>query len=278
MSEETRLLAVHLITEDRNFMDFFTADYGFLSTELAQLYKVPRPPGEFMKVSLPAETERAGVLGQGAFLALTSKPGETSPTVRGLFVREHFLCQKVPDPPPGTNSNLPTVSADRPRGNRERLSEHVANPACAACHNLIDPIGFGFEKFDAIGQRREKLRLTFFEAVFGQEAKAPRPTTAEVELDTRGALHGIPNSEFRSPRELGVLLANSPRCQDCVVKQLFRYAAGRRETSGDEETIAKAVAAFRGSRFRFRELMITIAELTAAEPAAAEPAAGRAGQ
>ena len=79
----------------------------------------------------------------------------------------------------------------------------------------------------------------------------------------RGVLHGIPNSEFRSPRELGALLANSPRCQDCIVKQLFRYAAGRRETSDDSETIAQAAEAFRRSRFRFRELMITIAALTA---------------
>ena len=263
MSEETRLLAHHLIAEDRSFMEFFTADYAFLNTELAQLYKLPRPPGEFVKVSFPPGTERAGVLGQGAFLSLTSKPGETSPTVRGLFVREHFLCQKIPDPPPGTNSNLPTVTADHPRSNRERLGEHVANPACASCHNLIDPIGFGFEKFDAIGQRREKLRLTFMEGVIAREAKGPRPPAVEVELDTSGVLHGIPNSEFRSPRELGALLAKSPRCQDCIVRQLFRYAAGRRETSDDAETIAQAAEAFRRSQFRFRELMITIAALTA---------------
>lgn len=263
MSEETRLLAHHLVAENRNFMELFTADYGFVNTELARLYQLPQPPSEFAKVSFPSGSERAGVLGQGAFLALTSKPGETSPTVRGLFVREHFLCQKVPDPPPGTNSNLPPLSAGNPRSNRERLAEHVANPACAGCHNLIDSVGFGFEKFDAIGQRREKLRLTFFEGSFGKEAKSPRPTTAEVELDTSAVLHGIPNSEFRSPRELGALLAKSSRCQDCLVKQLFRYAFGRREASADADTIAKAAEVFRGSQFRFRELMISIAELTA---------------
>ncbi|MCC6589182.1 MAG: DUF1592 domain-containing protein [Bryobacterales bacterium] len=258
MAEETRLLTHDLVFNNRNFMEFFTAEYGYLNSDLASIYQFPAPPAEFAKVQFPTGIDRAGILGQGSFLALTSKPGDTSPTIRGVFVREHFLCQGIPDPPPGTNSTLPEVTASKPRANRDRLEEHRSSPACMACHSLIDPVGYGFEKFDAIGRRRDKLKLTFL-PLPGRENKSPKPTTAEVELDTRGAVQGIPNSDFSSPKELGNILAASTRCQDCIVKQYFRYAAGRRENSDDEHAINRAVQAFRGSGFRFRELMISIA-------------------
>ena len=77
------------------------------------------------------------------FLSLTSKPEDASLTARGLFVREHFLCQSVPPPPAGVNTNLPPSSEAHPQTNRDRMSEHVANSTCASCHNLIDPIGWG---------------------------------------------------------------------------------------------------------------------------------------
>ena len=93
--------------------------------------------------------------------ALTGKPADTSPTARGLFVREQFLCQHVPDPPPGRTATCRRCRPSKPLTNRERLSMHLQSPICASCHKLIDPIGFGFEKFDAIGGRREKLVLTF---------------------------------------------------------------------------------------------------------------------
>lgn len=261
MAEETRLLVNHLVWSDGNFMDLFTANYGFLNSELAQLYRFPAPPSEFAKVAFPATADRAGLLGQGLFLALTSKPGDTSPTARGLFVRDRLLCQVVPDPPPGTNSTLPEVTADRPRTNRERLSEHVANATCRSCHQMIDPVGFAFEKFDAIGQRRDKLQLSFM-AQFGKDSKSPKATTAEVELDTRGTMADMKNIEFSSPKELGQILATSPNCQNCIVKQLFRYATGRHEAPEDEPFLATASQRFRDSQFRFRELMITIAAAT----------------
>ncbi len=258
MVEETRLLVRDLIDNDRNFMEFYTADYAWANSDLAQLYKLTVPGADFAKVKFPTDSERAGILGQGTFLALTSKPGDTSPTIRGLFVREHFLCQKVPDPPPGTNATLPTVTADKPRTNRDRLEEHRSSPACNACHSMIDPIGYGFEKFDAIGQYRDKLVLTFL-PLPGREGKGPKPTSAEVALDTRGTLTGTPGADFSNPKQLGQLLAANPRCQDCVAKQLFRYAIGRQEKSDDEALINQATEAFRRSGFRFRELMISIA-------------------
>ena len=113
------------------------------------------------RVSFPPESERAGLLGQALFLALSAKPDDTSLTGRGLFVREQFLCQHVPPPPAGVNTNLAPSTEAHPQTNRDRMSEHVANQSCATCHNLIDPIGFGFEKFDAVGARRDKYELLF---------------------------------------------------------------------------------------------------------------------
>jgi len=232
---------------------FFTANYAFVNSDLASLYGVPAPAAEFERVQLPEAAERAGVLGQGTFLAQTSKPGETSPTVRGFFVREHFLCQQVPDPPPGTNSTLPPVRVDRPQTNRDRLKEHAVNRTCSGCHSLMDPIGLGFEKFDAIGKRREKQSIKFFP---DRKAKDQTPVVVELDLDTTGKVSGLPNSEFRAPSELGLILAKSKACQQCIVKQVFRYAYGRRETDEDGPLLQKATQVFEDSKFRLKDLIM----------------------
>ncbi|MEO7653500.1 MAG: DUF1592 domain-containing protein, partial [Bryobacteraceae bacterium] len=255
MTEESRLLVADAVWNGRNFMDVFRADYGFLNTDLASLYKFPAPPGEFERTPFPAGVDRAGLLGQATFLALTSKPADTSPTARGLFVREQFLCQHVPDPPPGTNANLPPVLETKPQTNRDRLAVHLSSPACASCHSLIDPIGFGFEKFDAIGGRRDQLRIRF---VPGRKEKNKETRTVDVPLDTSGSVAGIPDSGFSSPRELGRVLADSRQCQECVVKQLFRYGFGRPETPADRPVIDRAYSRFRDSQFRFKEIMLSL--------------------
>ena len=261
MTEETRLLIADAVWNDRDFMAVFKSDYGFLNSDLASLYKFPVPPGEFQRVQFPADADRGGLLGEATFLALTSKPADTSPTARGLFVREQFLCQHVPDPPPGVNSNLPPVSESKPQTNRDRLAAHLTSPSCAGCHRLIDPIGFGMEKFDAIGAHRDQLLLTFRP---GRKEKK-ETTTALLDLDTSGEIAGIPNSEFHSPKELGRVLAASSECQQCVVKQLFRFAFGRIETVADRPLIASAFDRFRNSQFRFKELMIALATAQATE-------------
>jgi hypothetical protein len=254
MAEETRRLLADLVWNDRNFMELLTADYGFLNSDLATLYGFPRPAEEFALVKFPPASDRAGILGEATFLSLTSKPTGTSPTARGLFVREQLLCQKVPNPPPGTNMNLPVPSEARPLTTRERLTMHRANETCARCHNLIDPRGGGFERVDAIGKRREKESVQFSS---GYEHKAP-PKTVELDLDPTGIVRGLPDSQFSSPKELGRLLAAQPVCQECMVKQLFRYAFGRPETPADRSTLESAEQAFRGSQFRFKELIIAL--------------------
>jgi hypothetical protein len=257
MTEETRRLIHDAIWNNRNFLDIFTARYSFLSSDLAALYDLPAPSGEFERVEFPATSDRAGIAGQGAFFALTSKPSENSPTARGLFVREQFLCQHVPDPPPGVNTNLPPVSEERPMTIRERLGEHVTNPSCAGCHNLIDPIGFGLEKYNAIGRRQEKMRVTVMPT---RAEKDKKPANFDLPIDASGHIAGIENSDFSSPKDLGRVLAASPQCQECVVKQLFRYASGRLETPADREVIRSSFERFRDSQFRFKELIIALAK------------------
>ena len=258
MTEEARQFIGDLVWSNRNFMQAFTANYGYVNADLASIYGVPAPAQEFVRTDFPLESERAGLLGQALFLALSAKPDDTSLTGRGLFVREQFLCQHVPPPPAGVNTNLAPSTEAHPQTNRDRMSEHQSNPVCATCHNLIDPIGFGFEKFDAVGARRDKYELRFFASHDGG-GKRPPPKTVALSMDTGGFVAGIPDSHFSSPRELGAVLAKTPQCQECMVKQYFRYTAGRMETPADHSLIARALERFQNSQFQFQELIIAIA-------------------
>jgi len=256
MTEEARSFVADLVWNDRDFTKAFTADYSFINADLATIYGVTAPAKEFDRTQFPAESERAGLLGQSLFLALTAKPEDTSPTARGLFIREQFLCQHVAEPPPGVNTNLPEITEAKPQTNRDRLREHTTNPSCATCHNLIDPIGFAFERFDAIGRRQDKFKLQFF--VTDEDDNRRTSKTIELPLDTGGHVAGIPDSKFSSPRELGAVLARSPQCQECLVKQYFRYTVGRMETPADRSLIRQVFDDFKKSQFHFKELMISL--------------------
>jgi Protein of unknown function (DUF1592)/Protein of unknown function (DUF1588)/Protein of unknown function (DUF1595)/Protein of unknown function (DUF1587)/Protein of unknown function (DUF1585) len=258
MTQEARRFVSALVWEGMDFTQLFTAGYGFPNGDLARIYGVEPPANDFERVAFPADSGRAGILGQALFLTLTAKPDETSPTARGLFVREQFLCQHVADPPPGVNTNLPPVTAEKPMTNRERMGIHATSKACAGCHNLVDPIGFGFEKFDAIGQRREKLKLAFGQRFGENEEKKGKVTTVELDLDTAGQVVGLPNSAFASPKELGAVLAASPQCQECIVKQYFRFVSGRTETPADRPLIRAVYEDFRRSGFRFQEMIVSM--------------------
>lgn len=256
MTEEARLFVSDLVWNERNFMELFTAPNGYVNGELASIYRVPPPAQEFARVAFPADSGRAGILGQALFLASTAKPEDSSPTARGLFIREQFLCQHVPDPPAGVNTNLPPFSAAKPQTNRDRLSEHVINPGCASCHSLIDPIGFGFEKFDAIGGYRDKFSLTSNGRTRQDRDKVTKAW--ELDIDSSGFVAGIANSKFGTPAQLGGVLAQSTQCQECVAKQYFRYIAGRVETGADRPVIVKMTEDFRRSQFRFKDLILSL--------------------
>ncbi len=264
MTEEARVFVGDLVWNDRNFMDLFSAGYTFANADLAAIYGIKPPAKEFGKVSFPADSERAGVLGQTLFLALTAKPEDSSPTARGLFVREQFLCQHVPPPPPGVNTNLPPVTEAKPQTNRDRMTEHASNPMCASCHKLMDPIGFGLEKFDSVGARRDKYTLTFATGRGGGNGNGNnRPATKKIDLDlnTAGTVAGLPDSSFSSPAQLGAILAKSAQCQECVVKQYFRYTTGRMEVPADRPVITQALDDFRKSQYHFKDLMLSLVRL-----------------
>jgi hypothetical protein len=258
MAEETRRLIRHLVWEDRPFTEIFSAGYSFVNAELASLYGIPAPPAPFALSRYPADSERAGVLGQGAFLAQTGKPEETSPTERGLFIREHFLCQGVPPPPPGVNVTLPPFAIGlTPVTNRERMTKmHLTNPSCAGCHVLIDPVGFGLERFDTMGQWHAKQPVTIFPTK--DQRFDVKPEEFELELDTSASIRGIPDSDFSSAKTLGRVLANDPTCQKCIVRQWFRFALGRRDTEADRTDLDRVFGVFRQSGFRFQELMVAL--------------------
>ena len=254
MVEETKRLFNYLVWEDHNFMEFFTANYTFLSSDLASIYEMDAPSTEFERVMYPMDSGRGGVLGHGSFLVATSKPAESSPTERGLFIRNHFLGHEVPPPPPGVNTSLPDIVEDKPMTNRQRLQIHLNSEACSTCHLLIDPIGLGFEQYNAVGAFQEKMLLRFRGGRYG------RDTTKSVELkvDTSGHIQGIADSAFSTPKELGKILAENEACHKCIVKQLFRYAFGREETENDQPTIDKMLARFQESEFSFRELIVAV--------------------
>jgi len=122
---------------------------------------------------------------------------------------------------------------------------------CASCHRLMDPIGFGLESFDALGRFRDHEKI-LIESPTGRRKDEK---TIDLDLDTRGEVAGIPNSNFSDARQLGTILSQSVVCQECMVRQIFRYAFGRLENSSDEATIHQLFATFRDSGYHFKDLL-----------------------
>ena len=183
-------------------------------------------------------------MGEASFLAANAGPTETSPTARGIFIREQLLCQNVPPPPPNVDTNLPEASDEQPLTRRQRMTAHEANPLCASCHRLMDPIGFGLESFDAIGRFAERETILIESAT----GKRVRRKKIDLALDTNGEVAGIPDSTFSDSVQLGRILSQSRVCQECMVRQIFRYAYGRMETSADDDTIRQLFAVLSGFR------------------------------
>ena len=159
---EVELLFDSLLAEDRGPLDLLTANYTFLDERLAQHYGIAGVRGShFRRVLLgPEHAERWGLLGKGAILTISSQPGRTSPVVRGNWVLRTLIGVPAPDPPPNV-PQLKATAADaagnaRPPSMRVQMERHRADPVCASCHRIMDPIGFALEPFDAIGQWRNE--------------------------------------------------------------------------------------------------------------------------
>jgi hypothetical protein len=152
---ETELFFESILQEDRSILDLLKADYTYLNERLAKHYGISGVYGShFRKVAVTPETHRGGLLRHGSVLAVTSYATRTSPVIRGHWILGNLLGNPPPPPPP----NVPTLKEKTISATlsvRERLAEHRANPACASCHDVMDPVGFALENFDAIGRWRD---------------------------------------------------------------------------------------------------------------------------
>ena len=216
-----------LIREARTFIeDTVWAPDGSMKTFFSKSYRLE---------SDPPQVSRVGILSQPGLLAVTSKPNMSSPIHRGVFVREQILCSALPPPPadimvvaPDPDPNLTT---------RELFEVHTADAACSGCHNLIDPIGLGFENFDELGRWRDSEN--------GRPIDVSGDVTRTLDMD--GPFNGV--------GELGERMAGSEHIHRCVATQLFRYSFGRGETANDVCLLDDVYDAYRASDYDFRQLI-----------------------
>jgi hypothetical protein len=215
---ETLAFFESLYAEGLPLTELLTADYTIANARLGEHYGIAVSGDGFQRTSLES-TPRRGFLTQASFLISSSHPGSTSPPRRGKMVLERFMCSSIQPPPPGVEVDLPTPEPGTTR--REQLALHRADPECNVCHQLMDPIGFGFENFDAIGTYRTE------ENGGAIDSSGLLPTQAGE----------VP---FSSPVELATLLSEDPRYASCVTEKLLTYAVGR--TFADDEAKAYATA------------------------------------
>jgi Protein of unknown function (DUF1592)/Protein of unknown function (DUF1588)/Protein of unknown function (DUF1585)/Protein of unknown function (DUF1595) len=232
-----RTIIDHLIVQDADYRDLFTTRKTMISGGLGVIYHVPvDKPLNWTPYESPPGDMRAGILTLPGFLALYSHPGRTSPTKRGRAVREIFLCQKVPDPPP----NVDFSAVDDPKSPfntaRERLEFHRKNAVCAGCHKITDPIGLAFENFDGAGQFRA--------------------TERGAKIDASGTLN---NASYTDAVGLGKVIHDDPAATACLVNRLFAYAVGRPTGAKDSPELEDLRKQFADDGFKLKPLLRDIA-------------------
>ena len=214
MAAEIRRMFESRLDPEADMLELFDSNKVFVNADLAKIYGLSGITGsDLQPATLPAGP-RAGLLGTAGFLTLHSKDQATSPTSRGLFVREGILCTKVPDPPDGVDTTIKDPPAGVVMTRRELLEGHRSNPMCATCHAVFDPIGYAFESFDWVGAARD------------QDMGKP--------VDTSGEIDG---QRFGNARELGAILRKLPATSQCLVRNFFRFASGHSETPADQASL-----------------------------------------
>ncbi len=242
MLEETTLFSDYVVRQgDGLLRTLLTSNLAFPTGNLFDVYGVTEPAN--YRAGTPVslnQNERAGILTQGAFLARHSHRDQTSPVHRGIIVRENILCQPLEPPPAGVNAVVPPPNAAT--STRERFAQHSADDTCAGCHVSMDPIGLGFENYDAIG--------------------AYRTVDGLGPVDARGEVVGVrPDLEgpFNGALELTSKLSQSEEVRNCVAAQWFRFSLGRMETENDACSMQAIRLAFRDSGGNVRTLLARIA-------------------
>ena len=237
---ETEMLFDAIVREDRSLLDLLDANYTFVDERLARHYNIPNVHGSyFRRVTLEPSSPRRGLLGHGSMLTVTSVATRTSPVSRGKWILENLLGTPPPVPPPGVETNLGEGEANTTTSLRQRLERHRANPVCASCHRIMDPLGFSLENFDLVGTWREVDGSTRIDAT-GQLADG---TALDGPADLRRAL-----------------LSRSDAFVTTATEKLLTYALGRPVHHVDMPTVRSIVrrAAMNGNRFS--SLMLGVIE------------------
>jgi mono/diheme cytochrome c family protein len=235
---ETTLFLESQLRDDRSVVELLNADYTFVNERLARHYGIRGVYGSnFRRVTLPADSPRRGLLGQGSVLMVTSYPNRTSPVLRGKWVLENVLGTPPPQPPP----NVPSLKERRANGQpgsvRQLLEEHRSNPSCAVCHAPMDPLGFALENFDAIGQYRTR--------------------DGGVNIDAAARLPD--GTQFTGPAGLRAALTARPDdFVETVTEKLFAYALGRGVEFYDRPIIRQIARGASSSDHRWSALVAGI--------------------
>ena len=239
--EETELFVESVLREDRGVLELLKADYTFLNERLAKHYGIPNVYGSrFRRVALRKDDRRGGLLRQGSILTVTSYATRTSPVIRGKWVLENILGTPPPPPLP----NVPALKDNTLSASlsvRVRLAEHRVNAACASCHNLMDPVGFSLENFDAIGRWRT--------------VEDGQP------IDASG---GLPDgSKFTGVAGLEDSLRNRPELfVGTLTEKLMTFALGRGIETYDAPAVRKIVRDAQAKDYRFSSVIFGIVNST----------------
>jgi len=239
MSTETELFFDSIVRDDRPVMDLLTARYTFLNERLAWHYGITNVKGaHFRRVDLPADSPRRGLLGQASVLTTTSHAIRTSPVKRGKWIMESVLGVSPPPPPANVPPLEEKAGETGPKSMRERMAAHRANPVCAGCHAVIDPLGFALENFDQAGRYRtvdQSMRAVDVSGTF------PDGTGFKTLGDFKSRITGNPEAFARS-----------------ITERLLTYAVGRGLGPSDAPTIRAIVRQAAGSEYRFSNLIVGI--------------------
>jgi len=236
MRHETDLFVSEIIREDRSILDFIDAPFTYVNGPLARHYGIPGVNGEeFQRVTLDPE-QRGGVLTQGAILTVSSYPTRTSPPVRGKWVLENLL-GAAPPPPPDNVPALNDANIGTEVSMKQRFEQHRKDPSCSPCHNIMDPIGFGLENYDAVGRWRT------------QEGKFP--------IETTGTLPG--GKTFTGSKGLKeVLRDRSGEFVHNVTVKMFTYSLGRGLEPSDDSTVDAIGRDVASNQYRFSSLVLDV--------------------
>jgi hypothetical protein len=236
MRRETNLFVEAIIREDRSILDLIDAPFTYLNGPLARHYGIRGVSGEeFQRVTLDGE-QRSGLLTQGSILTVSSYPTRTSIPVRGKWVLENLL-GAPPPPPPDTVPELSESAQGENISLRERLEQHRADPACSSCHNIMDPIGFGLENYDAVG--------------------AWRTSDGNLPIDASGVLPD--GRSFRGAKDLKqILKSQSEAFTRNLTEKLLTYALGRGLERTDASTVEHIVGRATANDYRFSTLVMEI--------------------